>query len=166
MMAVGTMATAAISAGTTIMSADAGQKQARAEQAVAERQALEERSVAQRVAGEEKRKAAFAQSNLVATAGASGSGSSDPTVMQLYQGIEQEGRYNAAVAQAEGDTRAQGIQYEAALKRWKADADARIATIDAAGTLIGGATSAYGQYYKSRMAAKYGRRRGYKTGYG
>lgn len=158
-----TAASAGISAMTSMAQADAASKTARAQQQWAERQALEEEAAGQRAAAEETRKAKLAQSRLMAVAGASGSGASDPTVMDLWGDIEQEGMTNAGVTQAMARQRADSINYQAALDRWTADANKRIAKVGAIGTILGGLGSAGGDFTKSRMAARYG---GYTGGYG
>jgi len=135
--AVATAIAAATTAATSVMSANAQSSVAKAQSQWADRQAKEEMAVAQRQAGEEQRKAQLAKSRLMSVAGASGSGVSDPTVLQLAQGIEQEGRYNAATALADGQRSADSMSYQAALDRWTAKANKRSAYLGAAGTLIG-----------------------------
>ena len=63
---------------------------------------------------------------------------SDPSVMRLFEGIEGEGMVNAGRAQASGQQRADGMDYQAALDRWTADTNARIKRAGARSTLIGG----------------------------
>lgn len=139
--------------------AAAGEQRAQIEGQWAERRAMEERASAQRQAGEEQRKARLAQSRLGAVAGASGAGSSDPSVMTLFEGIGREGDYNAAAATAAGEQKAAGLSYQSALDRWTADTGARIKRAGAKSTLIGGflnASANAGQFAMSRMAARYG----------
>jgi len=144
-----TLATTAISAGATAYSAraqssamqaeaNADQQRQAVEQQWAQRRALEEQATAQSVAAEETRAARLAQSRLGAVAGASGSGASDPSVMRLFEGIEGEGMVNAGRAQASGQQRADGMNYQAALDRWTSDTNARIKRAGARSTLIGG----------------------------
>ena len=168
MMAIATLATAATTAATTVMQGNAAQSQAKAQQAWADRQADEEMAAGQRAAAEEQRKAKYAQSKLMAVAGASGSGASDPTVMNIWGDIEKEGRVNAGVAQAMSQQRADGINYQAALDRWTADSNAKIGKVSAIGTILGGVGNAYGGYQKSKMAMRYGSSGGGSagTGYG
>lgn len=167
------LASAGVSAVGTMEQASAAKQQARAQSEWAERRAVEERASGQQTADEEKRKAHFLQSRLGAVAGASGSGASDPTVMKVWEGIEGEGQRNAGVAMAAAEQKAQGITYQAALDRWKADADGRLAKLSAGGTILGGIGSAVGKYgeqrARSRMAARYGSGVEYNaggTGYG
>lgn len=157
--------------------ADAMREQAAADQAravqnqqIANAKAIEERANAQKMASEEIRTTRLAQSKLGAVAGASGSGASDPTVMQLYGQIEKEGQKNAAYDTAAGNQRAQGITYQAALDRWTADANSSIKRSAASQTALGGALSGIGTGLTglSSMALKYGGNRtavGGRTGY-
>lgn len=167
MMAIATVLTAATTAATTVMSADAQADAAKAQQAWADRQAMEEQAAGQRQAAQELKQAKAAQSRLMAVAGASGSGASDPTVMDLWGDIDTEGRVNAGVAQAMSQQKADGIRYQAALDRWKADSQKKIANVSAIGTILGGTMKAGGEYWKTPMAAKYGTGISYGgTGYG
>lgn len=127
----------------------------------ADRRAKEERAAAQRVAIGEARKADLAQSRLMAGAGASGSGASDPTVMDLWSDVETEGLLNQRNAAAAGEQKASGITYQADLGRWTADANAAIKRSSATSTLIGGLLSGagtigkgFGDYY-SPMSSRY-----------
>ena len=156
-LALTTLATTGIGAYSQIQQGKAGQEQAKAQQLFADRQADEEQAAGQRAAAEETRKAKFAQSRLMAVAGASGSGVSDPGVMDIWGDIEQEGRYNSAVTQTMAKQRADGINYQASLDRWKADSNAKIGKIGAIGTILGGVASAGGDFAKSRMSARYSR---------
>jgi len=135
--------------------ADADRQRAAIEGQWAERRANDERATAQRAAGEEIRKAKLATSRLTALSGASGSGTDDQTVMDLYGDVMKEGSYNAAQATAAGEAKAGGIEYQAALDQWAADANARIKKRGANTSLIGGLLSATGQL-SSGMAARYG----------
>lgn len=139
--------------------ADAIRAQAEADQAVAiqnqknaEAKALEERAGAQKIAAEELRTAKLTASRLGAVAGASGSSASDPTVMQLFSGIEKEGQKNAAYATATGNQRAQSISYQAALDRWTADTNAGIKRQSANDTIMGGSLSGKAQRLGGKAA--------------
>ena len=140
--------------------ADADQARSKTEAEWAARRANDERAAGQRAEGEELRKAEMAKSRLGAVAGASGSGSSDASVMNLYEGIENEGAANAGQVRAGAEQKATGIEYQSALDRWTADSNAEIKRSGAKATLIGGLLGAGGQgfggYGKSRMALKYG----------
>lgn len=163
---------AVLGAGGTAYSAISS-SQAASAQAAADRQkadleskmmderAKEERSGAQRVAAEELRKARFAQSRLGAVAGASGSGTTDETVMKLWGDIGKEGSYNASQATAAGEQKASGLNYQANLDRWSADANGRIKEAAGRSTLIGGLMSSAGGLASglagtSKMGMRYG----------
>jgi hypothetical protein len=164
--AAGTAVTAYGSSQSMKSQAEADQRRAAIEGQWAERRALEERSAAQRGAGEETRKAKLAQSRLTALAGASGGGSSDPTIMDLWGDIEKEGEYNARQVTAAGEQKATGMEYQADLDMWSADANARIKRAGANTTLIGGLLSSAGQL-SGGMSARYGgARNGGSGGYG
>jgi hypothetical protein len=79
--------------------------------------------------------------------------------MNLFQGIEGEGQYNAAAATASGAQKSSGIDYQSALDRWTADSNAEIRRSGAKSTLIGGMLRAVGEgaggFAKTRMSAKY-----------
>lgn len=153
--AVGTAVTAVGASASMRAEAKAGERKAEIEAQWAGRRALEERAAAQDAAGEEKRKARLAQSRLTALAGASGAGVDDPTIVDLFGDVEREGNYNAAMATAAGEQKAAGLQYEADLGLWGADANARIKRAGANTTLIGGLLSAGGQL-AGGMAKRYG----------
>lgn len=172
--AAGQIYNATATASTMEAQAAAETQKAQIESQWSERKGLEERAAAQRTAGEEQRKARLTQSRLGAVAGASGSGADDPTVMKLWEGIQREGDVNAGYATASGEQKAAGMEYDAALNRWRADSDARLKRFGAQNTLIGGYIGAAGTamsgWGQSRMAAKYGQGDlglvGGKTGYG
>ena len=152
--AAGTLVSASGQAQSAMDEAAAEEQRTIAEGQIAARKALEERAAAQRTAGDEMHKAKLTQSRLGNIAGASGAGASDQTIIDLYGDIEQEGRYNAAAAMAAGDQRAQGLTYQAALDRWRTDANNRIKRAGARSTLIGGILGAGGQI-GSAMSRRY-----------
>jgi hypothetical protein len=139
--------------------ADAERSKAAIESQWADRRAKEERAAAQRAGMSAARERNLAQSRLVALAGAGGGRTDDATVLDLWGDIEQEGQLNIGNALAGGAQRASGIQYQADLGRWTADANAEIKEASAMPTLIGGLMSAGGQGMSgvamSRMGARY-----------
>ncbi len=162
------LASAVIGAGSTMLGAVAQSNQMKSEAAASqqradiegkwsERQAQDQTAAAQREAANRTREATLLQSKLTASAGA---GASDKTVMDLWGGIEKEGQYNAANAQAAGDQAAGGLRYQTSLNKWAADANSRAAKSGAKATLLGGALSSMGQaaggFGQYRMAARYG----------
>lgn len=158
-----TVASAGIGAATGIAGASASKQQARMQSEIADRRANEERVAGQQAASEEKRKADLAQSRLGAVAGASGSGASDPTVMDIWGDIEAKGDVNAGRAMASAQSKADSITYQAAVDRWTADSNARLAKVGAAGTLIGGLGRAAGTYMDG--TARIGKMSAGSTGY-
>ncbi len=163
-----------ITAGTTMIGASAQadamereaadrQRRAAIEAQNAEVRAKEETAQGQQKAGARMREARLAQSRLKAVAGASGSSSSDPSIMGLWRGIEEEGQYNADREYAAASSVAQGIKYQSDLDVWSADANARVASIGARGVRIGGVGQAIGGAFSSMssMRGKYG---GYSGG--
>jgi len=148
--AAGTAVSALGTAGTMYAQGQTEKRRAAIEGEWAERRALEERASAQRAAGQEMRKARLAQSRLTALAGDS---AGDQSVMDLWGDIEKEGRYNAAQVTAGGQQKAAGLQYQAALDKWGANNNARMKTIGAGTTLIGGLLNAGSQY---GMAGRFG----------
>lgn len=165
---VGALLSAGGTAYSAISSSQASNAQAAADRQKADleskmldERAKEERSSAQRVAAEELRKARFAQSRLGAVAGASGSGTTDETVMKLWGDIGKEGSYNASQATASGEQKASGMNYQANLDRWSADANSRIKEAAGRSTLIGGLMSSAGGLANglagtSKMGLRYG----------
>lgn len=148
--AAGSVVSALGTAGTMYAQGQAEKRRAAIEGEWAERRALEERASAQRAAGLEMRKARLAQSRLTALAGDS---AGDQSVMDLWGDIEKEGRYNAAQATAAGEQKAAGMQYQAALDQWGAKTNAKIKTVGAGTTLIGGLLDSGAKY---GMAGRYG----------
>lgn len=142
------VASTALSATTTLMGGAAAAAQGKAQQQQANMRAKEELATGQREAREEERRKELAQSALVARAGASGSGVSDPTVGRLFEGIEQEGLYNQQAALASRQNQAASTRYQGALAKWAGKTEQRASYFDAAGTLIGGFT-------KTPMAKRY-----------
>lgn len=158
--AVGTAVTTAGSAYAMNAQGQNEKQRAAVEGQWADRRANEERASSQIAAGEEERKARIVQSRLTAVAGASGSRADDVGVKDLWGDIGQEGNYNSLAVRAEGEKKATGIEYQSALDRMSADANASLKSTSAGTTLLGGLLSAGGKfgetYYNSRMATKHG----------
>lgn len=140
--------------------AEADQKRTAIEAQWATRKANEERGAGQAAAAQKIHEQKLAQSRLTALAADSGGSATDPTVLKLMGDIEGEGKLNAGRTQAEADQKAQGMEYQAALNSWTADANARIKKSAAKTTLIGGFLGSAGQLAggisNSRMAQRYG----------
>lgn len=157
-----TVAGAALSAGGTLVggaaSAAAGKsaQQAGYFRATQEEQAAQEsRAAAQRAALEKKRETGLIQSKLQARAAASGGGADDPGVLDLAGDIAGRGEYEALTEMYRGENRARGLEDAAIGSRMSGDAalaegkaKQTASYFSAAGTLVGGAGSAYRTYNK------------------
>lgn len=129
-----------------------------------ERNAGQERAMAQRKAIEEARKKRMAQSRAQALVAAQGGGSLDPSVVDLMGDLEAEGQYNFDMALQQGEESARDMETGAQLKRYEGrqalaagKAEKRSATIAAAGSLLKGGSSIYGDYKASKtLLEKYG----------
>lgn len=111
--------------------AEAYNVQATAEQQAAqykaretERVAQESRAAAQRKSHQQRRQTEYTQSRLQAGAAASGAGADDPTIIKLSSDIAGEGEYSALSELFSGESRAQGLESQAALDRYTGDARA------------------------------------------
>ena len=123
-------------------------EEAKAAQAEAQRESLIER-----------KKAKNLMSRARAVAGASGAGSSDPTVTNILTNIETQGEVNALNALYSGNAQARGLRSGAAMARNEGSAARAASYMDAASTGLSGSTSWYAKYGGTRA-------RGYTTGYG
>lgn len=94
----------------------------------------------------ERRKAKNLMSRARAVAGASGAGSSDPTVTNILTNIDTQGEVNALNALYSGNATARGLRSGAAMARNEASASRAASYMDAASTGLGGATSWYEKY--------------------
>lgn len=111
------------------------EEDAKAAQAESQREALIER-----------KKAKNLMSRARAVAGASGAGSSDPTVTNILTDIETQGEVNYLNALYSGDTTARGLRTGAATARRTGQAAQTASQYQAASTGLGGATSWYEKY--------------------
>lgn len=115
--------------------AEQREEDAKAAQAEAQRESLIER-----------KKAKNLMSRARAVAGASGAGSSDPTVTNILTNIETQGEVNALNALHSGNAQASGLRSGAAMARSEGQAYRSASYMDAASTGLGGATSWYEKY--------------------
>lgn len=115
--------------------AEQREEDAKAAQAEAQRESLIER-----------RKAKNLMSRARAVAGASGAGSSDPTVTNILTNIETQGEVNALNALYSGNATARGLRSGAAMARNEGSAARTASYMDAASIGLGGATSWYEKY--------------------
>jgi hypothetical protein len=121
--------------------AEQREEDAKATQAEAQRESLIER-----------RKAKNLMSRARAVAGASGAGSSDPTVTNILTNIDTQGEVNALNALYSGDAVARGLRSGAAVARNEGRASRAASYMDAASTGLGGATSWYDKYGGKKVA--------------
>src|SRR3546814_19253939 len=63
-----------------------------------------------------RRRERLVQSNLIASAAASGAGASDPTILDLQGDIAAEGEYRALTALYQGEERARSMETQARLR--------------------------------------------------
>jgi hypothetical protein len=101
---------------------------------------------AQRESLIERKKAKNLMSRARAVAGASGAGSSDPTVTNILTDIATQGEVNALNALYSGDTQARGLRSGAGMARNEGRAARTASYMDAASTGLSGATSWYSKY--------------------
>lgn len=118
-----------------------------------EQQAGQVVAAAQRVAGQERQKAKVIASRALALAAASGAGASDTTVDNILADIDGEGAYRASVALYQGEEHARRLKMAAYGRRLEgeaakdgADVESRAYDTEAAGSIIGAASSLYGKY--------------------
>jgi hypothetical protein len=119
-----------------------------------DRSANAEQAESQREAAVERRKAQNMMSRARALAAASGGGVSNPTISAVLTDIETQGEVNALNALYSGNVAAEGYRSGAGAARRESRASRDAGTLNAASTILGGATSWY---------SKYGGTRGYGT---
>jgi hypothetical protein len=142
-----------IAAASTIIGVGAQIKAGNEQRAMLEMQAREREEDAKAAQAESQREALIERKkakNLVsrarAIAGASGAGSSDPTVTNILTDIETQGEVNYLNALHSGNTMARGLRSGAATARREGRAARTASNINAASTTLGGATSWYQKY--------------------
>lgn len=150
-----TAAGTALSAASTIAGGKAAQQSALAQQRALEFRAQQQdaaaqetRAIAGRAAQDKRQEAALAQSKLQARASASGGGADDPTIVNLAQDLAGSGEYAALMEMYKGESRARslanqatGDRYSGAVALSQAQTRRKIASLNAVGTIIGGANS-------------------------
>lgn len=117
-----------------------------------EMKAQESRAVAQRQAMAERRKMEVAQSSLQARSAASGGTSTDAGILDLAEGIEQQGEYNALTAMAAGENRARGMEDSAMGRRMSGEAAQTGSYFRAGSNLLSGASSMFRRYGQPSQA--------------
>lgn len=152
-MAILSAALPYVAAASTALGVAATVQQGRSQQEALEYQARQRdedakaaQADAQRESLIERRKAKNLMSRARAVAGASGAGSSDPTVTNILTDIETQGEVNALNALHSGDTVARGLRSGAVAARAEGQAATSASYMDAASTGLSGATSWYSKY--------------------
>lgn len=136
----------AMSAGGSILAANAEAKELRKEAEQLDAQAGLERATSQRSAIEERRQARLASSRGLAVAAASGGSVDDPSVLNALAGIEGEGEYRALSALYSGEETARGMEGEADARRRGAKSVKTAGYMKAASTILSSGGSLAGKY--------------------
>lgn len=142
-----TVASTVVSGVGTILSGSMQKDAAEYEARQREKQANEARAVGQKRMFEQRRQTDLAQSRLRAVAASTTGDTTDPTVMNLAQGIEGRGEYNALTEFAMGENRARGFEDMASAARYKGKSAQVGSYFKTAGTIFDGLSS-FGQQYK------------------
>lgn len=119
-----------------------------------EMKAQEARAVAQREAMATRRKTELTQSSLQARAASSGGTATDAGVLDLAEGIEEQGEYGALTAMAAGENRARGLEDSAMGRRASGEAAQTGSYFRAGSSLLSGIGSL--SRYDRRSSPAYG----------
>lgn len=113
---------------------------AKAQAKAMEQRAMEERASSQREADARRKNAALVMSRQRAIAGASGGGTDDTTMLDLFGDTASAGETDARYALYEGETRGRGLEFDAGLRRAAGRQAKRNATFAAIGYGLSGFT--------------------------
>lgn len=127
-----------LSTAGAVAGAETKSENLKTEAAYRDQQAAETRAAAQRNAMQKREQAKTVLSRQQAIAAASGGGATDPGVVDLMAETASEGDLRARYTQYEGDARAQGMNYQAAINRWSADRAQTEGYLKAGATLLSG----------------------------
>jgi len=141
-----TVVSTAVTAAGTIAGGQAAKGSSYFKAAQEDQAAQESRAASQRQALEKDRNTTLALSKLQANAAASGGGASDPGVVDLAGDIAGRGEYQHLMDMYTGENRARGLEDTAKGERATGDAKETASYLSAAGTIIGGAGSAYKRF--------------------
>ena len=139
--AVGLGVTAASTVGQISAQQEAGraaQESANYQAKQAETLAGQKRASSRRAAMEQTRRGAIVASNARAAAGASGGSLADPTVQDIFSGIDNESDYRKLAMLYEGEDAARGLETQASLGRYAGQQERNAANSSAMWTGIGG----------------------------
>ena len=118
---------------------------AKAQAKAMEIEANQRRASAQRQAVEKRKEAGLIMSRQQAVAAASGSGATDPTVIDLMETTAGRGEYQAQTIQYGGEEEGRGLQNQAAFTRAEGRNRMFASFIDAGSSMLSGA-NAWGKY--------------------
>lgn len=130
-----------VSAGATIIGGISQNNVAKSQAKAMEIEANQRRASAQRQAVEKSREANLIMSRQQALAAASGSGASDPTVIDLMERTAGEGAYQASTIRYGGEEEGRGLQNQASFTRAEGRNRMFGSFIDAGSTMLGGINS-------------------------
>lgn len=138
----------ALSAGGSILGANAEARALREQAAQLDAEAMTDRASSQRRMIEEKRQGRLAQSRAVAVAAASGGGADDPSIVNAVADLEGDSEYRALSALYEGETAARSKEAQAAANRRGAKAVKTAGVIKAVGSVLSTGSSMFDRYGK------------------
>ena len=159
---IGSALGAAVGAVGTIVSGQQANQAAKLEAQQRERQAMEARAVGQKKMFERRKEGDLAQSRLVALAAKSSGDTTDPTILNLGQDIDERTEYGALSELALGENRGRGFEDMAAAARYKGKAALTGSKFSAAGNFLSSVGTFGTQYSKLKNPNQYG----YGYGYG
>lgn len=140
-------------AGSTVASTIGSIRQGQATKAQDDYVAQQERvqggqdiAAAQRAMLTQNQQTARVESNLQASAAASGGGATDVSVVKDSQEIAQEGSYRALTAMYDGQAKAQGLNTQATDTQWQGGQAATAGYIKGFSTLLQGGSSLYNRF--------------------
>mgnify|MGYP001590167554 CR=1 FL=1 len=143
---VATVAGTTVSAAGTIAGGNAANKAAGYEALQLEAKGKEEQAAARVEADQYKRKKELAQSTLQNRAAASGFSATDPTSLNLAEGIEEYGTLQEQMALYGGASRRAGLEGQAAASRWEGKVAKQASRYKAAATILGGISTLASRY--------------------
>ncbi len=134
-----------LQASSSMAAGRAAKKMGDLEKQSADRAANDANAAAQRKAIESRRQANLAGSRLQALS-AAGGGASDPTIVDLAEGIAGKGEYNAMTDLYNGQSDANALTEKGNLAAYEGAAKKKAAYTQAYGSILSSAGSMYGKY--------------------
>lgn len=140
MQALG-IAGAVISAAGSVMGGMAANENAKAEAQMMERRGNEERAASTRDQATKAKQTQLLLSRQQALAASSGAGATDPTILDLMSKTQGQGFLQSQTIGYEGQVAQEGLQYQAAVKRYQGKQQMMAGFIGAGTSILGGANS-------------------------